>query len=324
MRAYIIKRVLLFVPTLILVGTIAFVIIRLLPGDPARQLLETASGFGDDQAEISEESLAELRAELGTDKPLFPHQWLSFLWNSVRLDFGDSFNTKQPVIDEVRDRFPVTLELVVLSMFMAAIVAIPLGVLSAVSQDNPLDYLGRLVTTVGIALPNFWVALLMLLFLASLFDWQPPLRYRDFQDDPIQNLKQMVFPATVLALSHMAFLARITRSAMLEVLREDYIRTARAKGLSERVVINRHTLRNALLPVVTVTGYEVGRLMGGTVIIEKIFLVPGIGNFLISGFEKQDFPVIQSVVVIVTLIVLVLNLVMDLAYSWLNPRIRYT
>ena len=323
MQAYIMKRLLLFVPTLVLVGTIAFVIIRLLPGDPALQLLETGSEFGDGAA-VTEEALAKKRAELGTDKPLFPHQWGIFLWDSVRLDFGDSFNTKQPVIDEIKNRFPVTLELVIISLFMAAFVAIPLGVFSAVKQDTPMDYVGRLVTTVGIALPNFWVALLMLLFLASVFDWNPPLRYRDFQDDQIENLKQMVFPALVLALSHMAFLARITRSAMLEVLREDYIRTARAKGLSERVVINRHTLRNALLPVVTVTGYEFGRLIGGTVIIESIFLVPGIGLYVISGFEKQDFPVIQSVVIIVTMIVLVLNLAMDLAYSWLNPRIRYS
>ena len=323
MQAYIIKRVLLFVPTLVLVGTIAFVIIRLLPGDPALHLLETSAGFGTGNV-ITEEALAKKRAELGTDKPLFPHQWADFLWGSIRLDFGDSFNTKQPVIDEIKNRFPVTLELVILSLVMAAVVAVPLGVFSAVSQDTPMDYLGRLVTTIGIAMPNFWVALLMLLFLASVFDWNPPLRYEDFQDDPIANLQQMVFPSLVLALSHMAFLARITRSAMLEVLREDYIRTARAKGLSERVVINRHTLRNALLPVITVTGYEFGRLIGGTVIIESIFLTPGIGLYVISGFEKQDFPVIQAVVIIVTLIVLVLNLVMDLTYSWLNPRIRYS
>ena len=207
---------------------------------------------------------------------------------------------------------------------MAGIVAIPLGVLSAIKQDSLPDYIGRIITIGGIAIPNFWIGILMVFFLANVFDWLPPLGYTDIWKDPWTNLQQLVFPALALAITHMAFVGRVTRSAALEVIREDYIRTARSKGLSEKIVIWRHVLKNALLPVVTVAGYEFGRLMGGTVLIETIFNVPGMGQLLIGGINHRDFPMVQGIVVVITFLVLIINLVVDMIYGMLNPRIRYT
>jgi peptide/nickel transport system permease protein len=208
-------------------------------------------------------------------------------------------------------------------VLLASVVAVPLGVYSAIKQDTIGDYITRVITITGIALPNFWVAIMIIFFLVLSFGYFPPLGYASAWDDPWNNLQQMIFPAIALGTSNMAFLARITRSAMLEVLHDDYIRTARAKGLSERVVIFRHALKNAMLPVVTVFGYEFGRLISGTVIIEVIFLVPGMGRLLVTSIFNRDFPMIQAVVLLIAVIVLVLNVLMDLLYAWLNPRIRY-
>jgi peptide/nickel transport system permease protein len=206
---------------------------------------------------------------------------------------------------------------------LASVVAVPLGVISAINQDSWGDYATRMVTIAGIAIPNFWVAILMILFLVILFDWLPPLGYANLWEAPWTNLQQLFFPAVALGFSNMAFIARVTRSSMLEVFREDYIRTARSKGLAERVVISRHALKNALLPVVTVSGYELGRLLAGTVIIETIFTIPGMGRLLIEATTHRDYPMIQAIIVIIAVLILVLNVVMDLVYAWLNPRIRY-
>ena len=319
MQAYIAKRVLLFVPTILLVTILVFVIMRIVPGDPALSLL--AEGEGSDS--VTEEALANLRAKLGTDKPIYT-QYFFWVGNMLRGDFGISFFYEgDQVIDDIIERLPVTLELTLFSLGLASLVAVPLGVLSAMKQDSATDYVARTITLVGIALPNFWVAVMTIYFLVLVFQWAPPLAYERLWDDPWTNLQQLFFPAIALATSNMAFVARITRSAMLEVLREDYIRTARSKGLTERVIVSRHALRNALLPVVTLTAYELGRAISGTVIIETIFLVPGIGRLLITSIQNRDFPVIQGIVVIIAVIVLVLNLFMDLLYAWLNPRIRF-
>jgi peptide/nickel transport system permease protein len=209
-------------------------------------------------------------------------------------------------------------------MLWASVVAVPLGVLSAIKQDSIGDYAGRIITIAGIALPNFWIAILMVFFLILFFEWIPPLGYENLWEDPWTNLQQLTFPALALGFSNMAFIARITRSAMLDVFREDYIRTARSKGLAERIVVIRHALKNALLPVVTVGGYEFGRLLAGTVIIEVIFMIPGVGRFLVESIFHRDFPAVQAVIVILAVMVLVLNLFMDLMYAMLNPRIRYS
>ncbi len=320
MGTYIAKRSLLFIPTMILVTVLVFSILRIVPGDPA--LLILAGEEGDDT--FTQEQLDALRAKLGTDKPIYI-QYTKWVANMFRGDFGISyFYEGDKVIDDIKDRIPVTLELGLMSLFLASIVAIPLGVISAIKQDTPGDYVTRVITIAGIALPNFWVAVMTIFFLVLIFNWAPPLAYVPPWEDPWVNFQQLIFPAIALGTSNMAFIARITRSAMLEVLHEDYIRTARSKGLGERIVISRHALRNALLPVVTLTGYEFGRLISGTVIIEVIFLVPGMGRLLITSIFHRDFPMIQAVIVLIAIIVLVLNLLLDLTYAWLNPKIRYS
>ena len=320
MKTYIIKRCFLFVPTLIIVTVLVFAILRVVPGDPAVLILGGEEGDDD----YSQEQLDALRAKLGTDKPIYI-QYIRWVGNMLQGDFGTSyFYEGDKVIDDIKHRLPVTIELGLMSLIMASIVAIPLGVLSAIKQDTIGDYLTRVITIAGIALPNFWVGVMTIFFLVLFFGWAPPLDYKNIWDDPWNNFQQLVFPAIALGTSNMAFIARITRSAMLEVLHEDYIRTARSKGLREGTVISRHALRNALLPVVTLTGYEFGRLISGTVIIEVIFLLPGMGRLLITAITSRDFPVIQAIVVMIAVIVLLLNLVLDLTYAWLNPRIRYS
>ena len=241
----------------------------------------------------------------------------------LQLDFGTSYHYDTAVWEDLKEKFPITIQLSLMGVLIAILVAVPVGVLSAIKQDGVFDYLGRLITITGIALPNFWIAIMVVFILSNEFDYGIPLGYEKFWDDPLLNLEQLAFPAFVLAFSNMAFIARVTRSAVLEVFREDYIRTARSKGLAEIVIIARHALRNALLPVVTVAAYEFGRLMSGTVIIEQIFLVPGMGRHLITAIGQRDFPVVQAIVMAITVIVLVLNLATDLVYGWLNPRIRY-
>ena len=321
MQAYIAKRMLLFIPTLILVTVIIFTILRVIPGDPALLLL--SPGDVDSQENFTQLQLEKLRAKLGTDRPIYV-QYGDWVWKMLQFDFGTSFYWDIPITDDLKERFPITLELTAFAMLLAGVVAIPLGVISAIKQDTWADYAARIITIAGIAIPNFWLAILIIVFLVLWFNWIPPLGYANLWDDPGTNLQQMIFPSLALGFHHMAFIARVTRSSMLEVFREDYIRTARAKGLSERVVVARHTLKNALLPVVTVGGYEFGRLLAGTVIIEVIFNVPGIGRLLIGSIQSRDYPLVQGVVVMITVIVLVLNLVLDLFYAWLDPRIRYT
>ena len=325
MQAYIAKRIVLFIPTLILVTIIIFFILRIVPGDPAMVMLG-----GEDSPDFSQEQLDALRAILGTDKNIFIQYgiWFKGMWT---LDFGNSFyyqaanhRTEAPVWNFIKDKFPITLELTLVAVLMATFVSVPLGVISAIKQDTWGDYVARIITILGIAIPNFWLAILLILLLVTAFSWIPPLGYADLWSNPGTNLQQMVFPALALGVSNMAFIGRVTRSAMLEVFREDYIRTARAKGLAEQVVVYRHALKNALLPVVTAGGYEFGRLLAGTVIIETIFNIPGMGRLLIDAVNHRDFPLIQGIVVVLAVIVMVLNLVLDVAYAWLNPRIRYT
>jgi peptide/nickel transport system permease protein len=318
MRQYTIKRIGLFIPTVLLVTVSVFVVMRLIPGDPALAILSA------DDAAYTEQELQELRVQLGTDRPIVV-QYFDWMSGLLRGDFGTSyFYEGEQVFDDIKQRLPVTIELGLLSLFLASVVAIPLGVLSAVKQDTLGDYATRVITIMGIALPNFWVGIMTIFFLVLFFNWAPPLDYAAPWEDPWINIQQLIFPAIALGTSNMAFIARITRSAMLEVLHEDYIRTARAKGLRENVVVFRHALRNALLPVVTVTGFEFGRLISGSVIIEVIFLVPGMGRLLITSITHRDFPMIQAIIVLIAVVVLVLNLILDLTYAWLNPRIRYS
>jgi peptide/nickel transport system permease protein len=215
------------------------------------------------------------------------------------------------------------MELAVMAILLAFCVAVPLGIISAVKQDTGVDYLSRVLSTIGIALPTFWLGILIVYALAAFFQWLPPLGYATLWDDPLLNLQQLIFPAVTLAFHDLAFTARVTRSSMLEVMREDYLRTARAKGLMDLVVIGRHALKNALLPVVTISGYQFGRLLGGVVIVESIFVVPGMGSLLIDSIVHRDFIVLQAIVLLVAAVVLLLNLLIDLLYGMLDPRIHY-
>jgi peptide/nickel transport system permease protein len=271
---------------------------------------------------FTKEELHALRVKLGTDQPLYA-QYGEWVWGMLRLDFGQSMFFEEPVANDLAAKFPITLELTVLAMLIATIIAVPLGLISAIKQDTPADYVARIISIAGVALPNFWVGILIVYFLVLLFAWMPPLGYASLWDDPLTNLQQFFFPALALGFYQMAFTARVTRSSMLEVYREDYTRTARGKGLAERVVILRHALKNALLPVVTITGYQFGRLLAGTVVIESIFMIPGMGKLLVDSVFHRDYTEVQAIVMVITVTVLLLNLVLDLVYGWLNPRIRY-
>jgi peptide/nickel transport system permease protein len=304
---------------LILVSLLVFGVMRILPGDPAINILVGITGEGT----YTQEQLEEVRRRLGTDKPLY-EQYGRWIGDAVRLEFGYSYRSNTSVTEELKRRLPVTLQLTAMALLMAVMVALPLGVVSAVYQDRWPDYAAKVFTVVGISLPTFWAGILIVFFLAQLFNWGPPLGYAKLWNDPLKNLEQMIFPALSLGYLNMAFTARVTRSAMLEVLREDYIRTARAKGLAESVVLVRHALRNAFLPVITVAGYQFGILLGGSVVTEGIFLVPGVGQALVLALTTRDFNIIQAIVLIVGVFIVALNLAIDILYGLINPRVRYT
>ena len=322
MQTYIVKRVLLFIPTMLLVTIMVFLLMRLIPGDPALAFLLGDEGEGS----YTEEQLAELRAQIGTDRPLIV-QYGTWIWDMVRLDFGTSLYYLTPVGDDLKQKIPITIELAILAVLMAAVVAIPLGILSAVKQDTPIDYVARVISIGGVAMPSFWVGMLLIYFLVWRFEYLPifsPSGLPYLWDDPIANLEKLYLPAIVLAFNNMSIVARVTRSSMLEVFREDYIRTARSKGLRDFLVIGRHALKNALLPVVTISGLEFQQLIAGTIIIERIFAVPGMGSLMIDAIFHNDYIAIQSTVMVITFFVVTINLMVDLLYGWLDPRIRYS
>ena len=318
MQTYILKRVLLFIPTMLLVTVMVFLLMRLIPGDPALAFLSGDEGEGS----FTAEDLAELRAEIGTDRSLIV-QYGTWMWDMVRLNFGTSVFYRTAISDDLKQKIPITIELAILAVLMAAVVAIPLGIVSAVRQDTAIDYVARVISIGGVAMPTFWVGILVIYFLVKWFDYLPILGYVHLWDDPVKNLEQLYLPALALGFNNMSIVARVTRSSMLEVFREDYIRTARSKGLRDFVVIGRHALKNSLLPVVTISGLEFQQLIAGTIIIERIFLVPGMGSLMIDAINHRDYTTIQSTVMVITFFVVTINLMVDLLYGWLDPRIRY-
>ena len=320
MWQYATRRVALFIPTILLATMMVFALFWIVPGDAAMMILTGEDGEG---GRVTTEELENLRADLGLDRPIYV-QYADWLWNIMNGDFGTSLWYRSPVIDELKERFPVTLELAVLAMVMAFVAAVPLGIISAVKQDTKIDYVSRIFALIGIAMPTFWIGILMVYGLAYFFGWLPPLGYASLWGDPGTNIQQLFFPALALAFHDMAFTARVTRSTMLEVLREDYMRTARSKGLRELTVVGRHALKNALLPVITISGYQFGRLLGGVIIIESIFTVPGVGRFLVDAIIHRDFIVLQGIILATAAVVLLVNLVIDLLYGVLDPRIRYS
>ena len=265
----------------------------------------------------AEEVLIEIK-----DIPVL-RQYVEWLWNSTRLEFGNSLKVNRPVVEEWTRFFPVTASIVILSAIMTLLVAVPLGINSAIRQDRMADYIGRIVSIAGLSLPSFWVALLIILSLVIWFEWLPPLEYVPVWEAPWQSLKQIFFPAFSVAFMQIGVIARMTRSSMLEVLREDYIRTAWAKGLGQRVVLQNHALKNAILPVLTVFGLQFGFAIGGLVVVERAFNLPGLGNYLVDSVVYRDYNSVQATLFATAIFVTAANLLVDLTYGWFNPRIRY-
>ncbi|HET9489578.1 MAG TPA: ABC transporter permease [Methylomirabilota bacterium] len=318
MRTYILKRLLLVVPTLLGVAAIVFLIMRVIPGDVALLILGGDDGGG----QIDQAQLDALRKQLGLDQPLIV-QFGTWLWGVLQFDFGKSLWTGQPVTEELLIRLPVSLQLALMATLVSVIIAIPLGMLAAVRQDTWVDYLVRVVSIGGLAIPGFWVGILCILFLVIVFGWGPPLEFTPPWVDPWANFSMMVWPVVTVGYRYSAVTTRMTRSTVLEVLREDYIRTAWAKGLRERVVVIRHALKNAMLPVITLIGTEFAFLIGGLVVTETVFTLNGIGRFVVDAVAHRDYPVVQALVFLIAFSFVIVNLLVDLTYAWFDPRIRY-
>ncbi len=298
---------------------VIFVLLRIVPGDAASALILSESRLND---RATEEAIAAVREKLGLNDPLYV-QYAHWVGDVLHLNLGKSLWSRKPVTQEIAEHFPVTAQMAVMAVAISLLIAIPIGVLSAVRQDTFVDYLFRVVSIAGLAMPNFFVGTLIVLFLIIVFQWAPPLGYTPPWKDLGANLQQLIWPAAALGYSLSAIVSRMTRSQMLEVLREDYVRTAWAKGLRERQVVLRHALKNAFLPVITITGTQLAVLLGGTVIMEQIFSIPGMGRNLIDAINHRDYPLVQGVVFLMATIFLVTNLLIDILYAWLDPRIRY-
>ncbi len=314
------RRLLLFVPTLLGASLLIFILLRVVPGDIAEILVYQT---GSESSAIQQKQVQQIRAELGLDKPVVL-QYVDWMRDALAGDLGQSYVQRRPVAEILKERLPRSLELAVLTIVLAVVWAIPLGVVSAVRQNSWVDYLARMLSVSGLSLPIFFTGVLILYCLVRFFRWLPPLEFVEFWRDPAENLKQLIWPALAQAWYISAPIARLTRSQMLEVIRQDYVRTARAKGLAERAVVYRHALRNSLLPVVTFVGWWGGRLLGGLVIVEIIFSVPGMGSALAQAVAQRDYPTVQAMVFVMALIFLSLNLLVDLVYGWLDPRIGYS
>jgi len=316
MRIYLAKRLLLIVPTLLGVASLVFVIMRVIPGDVALLIL------GGDSGQIDREQLAAMHRQLGLDQPLVV-QFGTWLWGVLRFDFGTSLWTGRPVVEELLIRLPLSLELAVMATMVSVLLAIPFGMLAAVRQDTWLDYLIRVISIGGLAVPSFWVGILVILFLVIQFGWGPPLEFTPPWVDPWANFQQMVWPVVTVGYRYAAVTTRMTRSTLLDVLREDYIRTAWAKGLRERVIVIRHALKNAMLPVITLIGTEFAFLIGGLVVTETVFTLNGVGRFVVDAVAHRDYPVVQALVFVIAFGFVIVNLLIDLTYAWFDPRIRY-
>ena len=314
MYKYVLRRVLLAVPVLLLSSLIVFGLMRVMPGDALTALMAESGNIG-------ERELKKLRADLGLDRP-YHEQYLLWVWQMVSLNPGDSIFTNEPIPVALRKSIPVTLELATLAIILGLVIAIPVGVLSATRQDTTSDYVGRVVAVSGLSLPDFWLGTLVITFAAIWFNWIPPIGYASLWDAPWRNLQQFLLPAAVLGFRPSAATMRMTRSTVLEVLREDYVRTAWAKGLAGRLVVYKHALKNALIPVVTIVGGQLGTLLAGTVVVETIFALPGMGRLTVEAILFRDYPVVQTNVMLVAATLVTLNLMVDLTYAWLDPRIR--
>ena len=316
MRKYILRRLLLMIPTLLGVAVLIFLLVRVVPGDIVEMRYAGQGAF------VTKDLLEKERARLGLDKPIWG-QFLDWMWGIVRFDFGSSMWTGAPITHEIAIRFQLSLQLALMATTVAVLLAIPLGTLAALRQDTWVDYAVRVFSIAGLATPSFWLGILMILTFLLLFSWLPPMVFTPLWKNPWQNLSQMIWPALAVGYRYSAVSTRMTRSAMLEVLREDYIRTARAKGLWQSLVVKRHALKNAMLPVFTVIGLEFAFLMGGLVVTEQVFNLNGLGMLFVESVSRRDYTLVQTLVLLVAFVYIFVNFFVDLLYAWLDPRIRY-
>ena len=316
MSRYIIKRLFLMIPTLLGVAVFVFLLMRVIPGDIVELRLTSEGGF------VTEEVLAMERARLGLDKPVW-QQFATWIGGIVRLDFGTSMWTGRPISHEIGIRIQLSLEIAILATVVAILIAIPLGTLAALKQDTWVDYAVRVFSIAGLSMPSFWLGILIILFLLIYFQWVPPMFFTPIWVDPWENLSQMVWPAAAVGYRYSAVSTRMMRSSTLEVLREDYVRTARAKGLWDQVVIVRHAMKNAMLPVITVIGLEFAFLIGGLVVTEQVFNLNGLGKLFVQSIAQRDYTMTQTLVLLVAVTFVMVNFVIDILYAWLDPRIRY-
>ncbi len=316
MIRYVAKRVLLMVPTLVGVAVLIFFLMRVVPGD----IVELR--FAGESAFAQKDTLQIERHRLGLDRPLY-RQFGDWMWGLARFDLGTSMWTGAPIREEIRLRFALSLELAIMATIIAVVLAIPLGVIAALKQDTWVDYVVRVFSIAGLATPSFWLGILFILGMLIIFKWLPPMVYTPIWVNPVQNLAQLIWPALAVGYRYSAVATRMTRSAMLEVLREDYIRTARAKGLWQKLILSRHALKNAMLPVLTVIALEFAFLMGGLVVTEQVFNLNGLGLLFVESVAHRDYTLTQALVLLVATVFIFVNFLVDLAYAWIDPRIRF-
>jgi len=311
---YILQRLALLVPTLIGMSLLIFAMLRLLPGD----VVDIIAGT---DGTVSSASKEKLREAMGLSDPI-PVQYVKWLGDLLRGDPGNSLRSGKPVGDILAHALPITIEMAALALIISTVIAVPLGVISAVKRDTMFDFGARVGGLVGLSLPNFWVATLMLLFTSKFFGWTPSIRFIPFTKDPIGNLEQMILPSIALAVPLMAITMRMTRTTMLEVLGQDYVRTAKAKGLAGQPILYRHALKNAMIPVITVIGFQLGGLMGSAAVVEVVFGLNGVGNTLLQAIFNRDYPLVQAATLYLAVVFVLINLIVDVLYAWLDPRIK--
>jgi peptide/nickel transport system permease protein len=317
MGVYILKRLLAMIPTLLGVAVLIFVLLRIVPGDvvEARYLAQGSQFQSQDLMNME-------RKKLGLDQPMWK-QFTTWMAGLARFDFGLSMWTSSPITEEIKLRFALSLQLAIMASTVATLLAIPLGILAAIKQDSWVDYGVRIFSIGGLAMPSFWLGILMILVMLIYFKWVPPMVYTPFWVSPADNLAQLIWPALAVGYRYSAVGTRMMRSAMLEVLREDYIRTARAKGLWLKLILSRHALKNAILPVLTIISLEFAFLLGGLVVTEQVFNLNGLGNLFVQAISQRDYTMVQALVMLVAATFLLVNFLVDIAYAWLDPRIRY-
>ena len=313
MLAYLVKRLFSLIPVLFGISLVSFILIHLVPGDTVTVILGTNS---------TAVSAAALRAAFGLDRPA-PVQYITWLGGLLHGDFGQSFITGQPILGTIMSRLPATAELTIAALVLSLCIALPAGIIAAIRQYSAADYVGTTVSLLGLSLPSFWLATILTILFSVVWHVLPPSGFVAITTDPVGNLRDLILPAVTLGTGLAAVVMRYTRSAMLEVVRQEYIKTARLKGLPERMIIAKHALKNALMPIVTIIGLQTAYLLGGVVIIEQIFDWPGIGKLMLNAVYQRDYPLVQGVILVIALLFVLINLVVDILYAYLNPRIRY-